>query len=418
MMEITNPREPRLVWERTYENMGMSYSVPAPVRVGDEWYLVFGSGPSEYDGTSSNGGYIYVVDMRTGAPVGTDDWRWGELKAGGTAYFSDPMALDIFQSANADAVYLANNYYDGGWRSDILKIAVPCATDHCPWDNVSDDQIVYDSDPANWRLQTFFQSDRPVSVKLASSTDPLDNVLLYFGTGRYLEDSDKSTTDQNYLYGVKDPFYNKAKYENQNGSYYHDFNSNLTLDRDALFQSDDVVVTTEGYVSGLASGGDQEFSTFLNDIRLNEDGWALSLITNSPDPSERIITRSAILGGVVLTPTYTPNADVCGMGGDTALVGLYYETGTGYIRQIFDIDPSNKRTATIDTGTSTSTQEIVEIRDDKLLKGTPAPKIVFHVGLEGGATSKLQMSNRGEGGGITNPALYFRSIITEWWDNE
>jgi hypothetical protein len=99
-------------------------------------------------------------------------------------------------------------------------------------------------------------------------------------------------------------------------------------------------------------------------------------------------------------------------------VGLYYETGTGYIRQIFDIDPSNKRTATIDTGTSTSTQEIVEIRDDKLLKGTPAPKIVFHVGLEGGATSKLQMSNRGEGGGITNPALYFRSIITEWWDNE
>jgi type IV pilus assembly protein PilY1 len=418
MMEITNPREPRLVWERTYENMGMSYSVPAPVRVGDEWYLVFGSGPSEYDGTSSNGGYIYVVDMRTGAPVGTDDWRWGELKAGGTAYFSDPMALDIFQSANADAVYLANNYYDGGWRSDILKIAVPCATDHCPWDNVSDDQIVYDSDPANWRLQTFFQSDRPVSVKLASSTDPLDNVLLYFGTGRYLEDSDKSTTDQNYLYGVKDPFYNKAKYENQNGSYYHDFNSNLTLDRDALFQSDDVVVTTEGYVSGLASGGDQEFSTFLNDIRLNEDGWALSLITNSPDPSERIITRSAILGGVVLTPTYTPNADVCGMGGDTALVGLYYETGTGYIRQIFDIDPSNKRTTTIDTGTSTSTQEIVEIRDDKLLKGTPAPKIVFHVGLEGGATSKLQMSNRGEGGGITNPALYFRSIITEWWDNE
>ena len=52
-----------------------------------------------------------------------------------------------------------------------------------------------------------------------------------------------------------------------------------------------------------------------------------------------------------------------------------------------------------------------------MLKGTPAPKIVFHVGLEGGATSKLQMSNRGEGGGSTN-TLYFRSMITEWWDNQ
>ncbi len=192
----------------------------------------------------------------------------------------------------------------------------------------------------------------------------------------------------------------------------------MTLSRDALFQSDNVVVTTGGYVSGLPSGGDQGFAQFLNEVRYNEDGWYLSLNTNDPQPSERIITRSAILGGIVLTPTYTPSADICGMGGDTALLGVYYETGTGYTSQIFDIDPSHIRTITINDGTTSSTQEIVEIRDDKLLKGTPAPKIVFHVGLEGGATSKLQMSNRGEGGGITNPALYFRSIITEWWDNE
>ncbi len=219
MLEITNPREPRLMWERTYENMGMSYSVPAPVLVNDQWYLVFGSGPNAYDGTSAHGGYIYVVDMKTGAPVGTDDWRWGEIKKNGNAYFADAMTMDIFQSANADVIYMANNYYSAGWESDILKITIPCSTGHCPWDGVSDDEIIYNSDPASWGLSTFFESDRPVSVKLAATTDPLDNVLLYFGTGRYIEDNDKITADQNYLYGIRDPFYNKEKYDDQNGDW-------------------------------------------------------------------------------------------------------------------------------------------------------------------------------------------------------
>ena len=427
LMDITEPRNPRLMWERTYDNLGMSYSVPAPVRVGDQWFLVFGSGPSEYDGTSDNGGYIYVVDLETGDPIGSggNDWLFGEIKTvdplnnnAGNGYFNDPLVLDIFQSANADAIYLANNYYDGsGWASDIIKITVPCYS--CPWDGFNDDQAVYEDDPSQWERSDFFYSDRPVSVKLSASTDPLNNLLIYFGTGRYLSPFDQTDTDQQYMYGIKDPFYNSNLYEGKNGSHYHNFGTPKGLSRSDLFASDGIEVTTSGNVLGLASGV-AEFSQFVNDMRWNEDGWYLSLITNGTLPSERIITRSAILGGIVLTPTFTPNSDICGMGGDTQLLGVYYETGTGYTTQIFDIDDANLRTTTVTTTnadgtTSTSTEEIVEIRNDKILKGTPAPKIVFHVGLEGGATSKLQMSNRGEGGGSTN-TLYFRSMITEWWD--
>ena len=288
-------------------------------------------------------------------------------------------------------------------------------------DNASDTDVQYDGDPANWELGTLFASDRPVSVKLNSTVDPLKNVLLYFGTGRYISEADKTDPAQQYLYGIKDPFYNEEKHGPSKDNYYHNVSSFLPLTRGDLFGSSDVLVTTEGYVTGLPSGGDLEFSQFVQNMRLEQDGWFISLIDNSPDASERVITRSAILGGIVLTPTFTPSSDVCEMGGTTSLIGVYYETGTGYTNQIFDIDTLRQTNVTINNGdgtTTTSSQDVVEIRDDRLIRGTPAPKVVFHVGLEGGATSKLQMSNRSEGGGATNPGLYFRSTITEWWDNE
>ena len=104
------------------------------------------------------------------------------------------------------------------------------------------------------------------------------------------------------------------------------------------------------------------------------------------------------------------------MGGDTALLGVYYETGTGYTHQLFDIATKRMKSVTVEG--NTNSEEIVEIRDDNLLHGTPAPKIIFHAGMEGGARALIQ-----QGSGVienigVNPALYFKSMITEWWENE
>ena len=50
MMDVTDPRNPKLMWERTYPELGMTTCTPAPAHVGSRdgsgsWYLVFGSGP-------------------------------------------------------------------------------------------------------------------------------------------------------------------------------------------------------------------------------------------------------------------------------------------------------------------------------------------------------------------------------------
>jgi hypothetical protein len=52
------------------------------------------------------------------------------------------------------------------------------------------------------------------------------------------------------------------------------------------------------------------------------------------NPSERVISKATVLGGIVFFPGYTPNDDICGFGGDTNFYADYYETGTAYYKHI------------------------------------------------------------------------------------
>jgi Tfp pilus tip-associated adhesin PilY1 len=328
--------------------------------------------------------------------------------------------LDLFQSHNADTIFMANNYISGNkWQSDIWKIAVPCS--QCQWEtdangfplyNVLKDELAYDTDPTQWVVnQNFFHADAPVTAQLTSTVDPLDNLVLYFGTGRYMGQDDTIDNSQQYLYGVKDPFYNKTKYES---SYYHNFGTPLPLNQSDLLDSTNIETLTTAATGSYTTGFGASilpFEKFVDTVREDENGWYVSLLTFGSSPSERIITQPALLGGVLLTPTFTPSSNICGQGGGTTFVGVYYETGTGFIRQIFDI--TNLRYGTVDGEPA----EIIEIRDDKYYLGMPAPKAVFHGGRETGAKISTQVGT----GEFVNfriyPAFYFKSMTAEWWDD-
>jgi type IV pilus assembly protein PilY1 len=431
MLDVTEPRNPKLMWERTYPELGMTTSIPAPVHIGSRdgtgsWYLVFGSGPTDYDGISSQKGHVFVVDMKTGDPMGSNGNEWIATSSQ-SSYLNEPLVLDLFQSHNADAIFIANNYISANqWRSDIWKIAVPCTK--CQWEEDSDgnkkydvlkDELEYKSDPAEWVVSNgsdgndiFFKTDGPITAQLTSTTDPLDNLLLYVGTGRYMSEDDKEDNVQQYLYCIKDPFYNEAMHD-EDGKY-HNFDETLTLEAGDLMASDTIYST-----SSLATGkkvvgyktSPMDFWDFVDKVRNEEDGWYLSLVTNGTSPSERIITQAALLGGTLLVPTFTPNNDICGENGDTTFVGVYYETGTGYTSQVF----SNEIVETMDIGGEPA--DIIAIRSDTSFKGMPALKAVFHGGLETGAHISTQVGT-GEFVNLqVDPAFYFKSMATEWWDD-
>jgi type IV pilus assembly protein PilY1 len=275
------------------------------------------------------------------------------------------------------------------------------------------DELEYFQDPAEWVVsKNFFHADGPVTAQLTSTVDPMKNLLVYFGTGRYISEDDRKDENQQYLYCVKDPFYNENRSDGTD--YLHEFGDTLALDQGGLLNTDNIKSTTSAAIGNFVVGynpSPMDFWDFVEKVRTDEDGWYLSLLTNTGNPSERIITQSAILGGIVLTPTFTPTDEICGMGGETTFVGTYYETGTGYIRQLFAIE--TPETTTVEGETA----EVIAIRDDDFYKGMPAPKAVFHSGKEGGARISTQV---GTGEFINlkvDPALYFKSMITEWWDD-
>ena len=74
-LDITNPGAPALLWEfNDPDHLGLTAAYPAVTRVGradepGEWYVVFGSGPTDFDGRSSQMASLYVLDLRTGNPV-------------------------------------------------------------------------------------------------------------------------------------------------------------------------------------------------------------------------------------------------------------------------------------------------------------------------------------------------------------
>ncbi len=399
-IDVTKPREPRLLWERYYDDLGLTTSFPAVLRVQDEWFAVFGSGPTDYDGTSTNNGHIFVVDLEDGTPYknGTDDWLFETSET--KAFMSSPVTLDKEMNFNVDAIYIGETYESGSnWKGKMYKVTIPW-TGTGQYGSTASDYVDVPDDGSNpWTLSCLFDSPRPITAPAALSIDSLDNAWAYFGTGRYLNDADKSSTDTEYFFGIKDPFFNSARTPT---NYYHsDLNdaSTLTLVENDLFNADPYIVV-EG---GAVYKNDAYYKTFdglIQEAQL-KDGWLRTLSTSG----ERMLNKASMLGGIVFAPSFVPNTDVCGFGGDSYLNGYYYETGTAYSECIF---ADGTETVTIDSETK------YRVRDKISLGAGMASSLGLHIGKEEGAKGFIQQSTGAVVDLTLTPAFNIKSGLVGW----
>ncbi|WP_319408634.1 PilC/PilY family type IV pilus protein [uncultured Desulfosarcina sp.] len=423
-MDVTNPRAPRLLWERSYENLAMSTSFPAAVAVGakrtvsggkyvwydSQWSVAFGSGPTEYDGTSNQSGYMFVVDLKTGKPFGyndgtvTHDW----LFTTGTANTSmnSPTAFDKNLTYNVDSIYFGS-IADAGTTPPSLEGKVYKINTHTVGVDTADPTFGVPSEtPTDWTMWPMADSPGPITAPIALSTDKKNNVWAFFGTGRYQSNADKMDENQQYFFGVKDPYFNKDHVTSPDDYYYNTAKA-LEVDWSTdLFDATGYSVHTNRTVTGGVAGV-TDWSTLLTEAR-KYDGWYHELEAVAGNPSERVISKATILGGIVFFPGYTPNDDICGFGGDTNFYANYYETGTAYYKHILP--------GTITTVTQGS--ETTELVNSKYFvgHGAPPPAAGFHVGREKGATAFLQMST-GEVVKINvETAFPIKSGIAAWRD--
>ncbi len=309
-IDVTDPENPKVLWEFADNNTAFTTTGPAIIHIpakklnaqGKEvddtskdgyWYVVFASGPDNYDGTAHQPLYLYILDLKTGklerkvqlsgtvCTVPNSDCFKDLI--GGYDAFAGRMfnsSIDLNNNYSDDALYFGYNYYDNGWKGGVLRV-------------ITKD----DPDPSHWKLSKLIGGIGPVTAGIRELEDKTNNTLwIYFGEGRYFKKGDDPST-QRKIFGVKDPCYS-------NGKFVDSCNTVLSL-------TDLTDVTDNG------------------DATINNDGWYIKLSpSNSSYDAERLISDPVVstIGWVIYT-TFSPTSDICGFGGNTSIWMVNYSNG-------------------------------------------------------------------------------------------
>lgn len=378
-LDVTDPLNPRLLWEFNDPDLGYTTSNPAIMRFGDPkergiWYVVFGSGPTTKDGESQRtDAFIYVLDLATGNLVLKKSVRQIDPSLPEKVVLASPLTVDLHLDYQVDLIYIGVSYKktDGSWAGEIIRIK----TGESP-------------DPSQWEYGVFTKFDQPITSAPSIAIDESDRLWLYWGTGRYYSKTDQADLSEQRIYGVWDPM-------------------DKTIGGADLQDVTPVTVYEYGWVDLDDNGRvDITFSAYLAERRnayasqRPSYGWYLRL-----SRGERVLDKPIVVGGTVLLTSFKPSNDICAYGGESYLYALYYETGTAYKEPIVGY---GGRTVQVN---GQSAQEI--LKKIRLGTGTPT-SVVVHTGQEKGVVSLVQLGTGQVVEVKTNPAFSPKSGTILW----
>lgn len=351
MFDITNPEEkPKLLGRYTHPDLGFTTSYPAIARVENEakteasWFAVFGSGPrndagvKDYRDYNANltpqAGKIFVVEMEATGFTNDNVFDTGDLKS----IMGDPSVIDVNLDFSADVIYIGSTVHvdDDSTKGAIYRLNTLREPDLSVW-------------TANNNLSTLFVDDPdtmgPLLIPPSASMDTQGNFWVYFGTGILRNKNDMVNKEQQRFYAIKD-----ACWENKSDATKcrHADKTQLSdpynyVREPDLFNANDAVIRpttgsgTQVEAAECPDGTSCSYNELISYVR-EKDGWYVDLYVDGAalKPSERVLARSAVLGGLLLFTTYTPLNDVCSVFGSSSLYALYYETGTAYNKPVFE----------------------------------------------------------------------------------
>ena len=363
-LDVTDPGPTQFspLWDKIPFNGRMSSTVPAIGKVKanngavDSWAAIITSGYTSTDIT----GEIAALDIATGqklnmwkilgpAPYWDDD-RNTQAKAAGSPYYtlSSPAVLDSDMDGYLDLIYAGD-------------------TEGTLW------KFYYDYEQKSWeRVELFHATDASGNPQAITATPALafsnagKYLRIYFGTGKYMEESDKADSTQNGFYCLIEE---RQSVDNANRGH---FTGTTTIDKADL-----------GNVSSIVYSSDF-FDAANEDVKINAlaNGWYFYLDHQAGNPSERVLAKPLIAAKYVFFTSFAPNQDVCGFGGDARLYAVEYLSGTvdddeserpldigmGIpSRPVYYLDPTTlKTTAFIQTTDATAHKPNLDLEDRSL----------------------------------------------------
>jgi type IV pilus assembly protein PilY1 len=273
-LDITDPVDPRPLWSFTADNnpnMGYSYGTSYITKLADgTWVVVVSSGynnvPEGGKYASADGrGYVFVLNLADGSVIKT----------------------------------ISNGSGSSGSPSGLGKLNVKVANFNI--DNTA--QIAYGGDlnGVMWRFDlesgtaskvADFGPSKPI-MAAPEIAEVEGKRVVYFGTGRYLGDTDLDDGGTQSLYGIKDD------------------GSTTVTSTDSLVQQ----TITDSGPSRTISGNSVDWS--------KKAGWYVNL----PEGGERVTIDPQLYAGTLVFATTVPSVSACQPGGYSWLYQLNYKTG-------------------------------------------------------------------------------------------
>jgi len=263
----------------------------------DEWAVIIGNGynNTEADGYASSTGHaalfvLFIEKGIDGSWATSGDYIKIDTEAGSTTTpngLATPTPVDTDGDGKMDTVY-AGDLEGNMWKFDLS-----------------------DSDPSNW--ESAFktgQTPKPLYIAKDSSNNeqaitsaplvtrhPNTGYLISFGTGKYIELSDISSTDTQSIYAI--------------------------WDQDATVSNRSTLVE-QTVIELQTINSDKYRITSSNAVDYtSKDGWFMDL----PESGERVDINPVIRDQRFVFATRTPSSAACVAGGSSWLMELDYLTG-------------------------------------------------------------------------------------------
>jgi hypothetical protein len=338
----TPPYEPyraTYLWEFIDPDLGETWSDPSIERVnatstsclntGAAWGVFFGSGPAVVDSQqATKRAYLYGIKAddasalwKSATSVPVNKW---ELLASGLRQNNvagSPVVVDLMDpntdwasypaACQRHRVYVGDSYGTMYRHTKVGPGETPHQTRLFQFNPLP---ATADLTPIRGRPTYAFSADKTV-------------VWLYYGTGRYEVEADKSTTAQQYFFGLKDL---------ASGSF---VNTAATYAQDATS-----LATLQTAIQAVPIGAGTKTIRTLSGTNADGKSWALKLFKPATGGSERSFTKPLVVGGIVFFTTFIPEAGGCGGSGDTYVFALDYKTGLPPSKPVFDLNGDKKFT--------------------------------------------------------------------------
>ncbi len=346
LFDVTDPESPPVfLGEISHPQLGFTTSQPAVFKrrvAGEdffspsvnEWYLAFGSGPTELDDATSDGqnAGLFLFDLQTMSfESGFDPLDIGRADS----FVGDIKVYDANNDYVDDVIYFG--VVEGGPGSEsggLYRINLE--------EGASSASVLIDRGPV---------VAAPSVVRGASG-----RVWVNFGTGRLYMAEDNRTGEQNYFFGVMEPV---------------DSSTGEITWTDSVSRSSDlqpvgnIRVLSSGDLNASVTVGSDSVDTFdqlMVAIRENRDGWYRPLAqTTGVGFSERSITESLVVRTTLLFSSYIPALNPCDPEGTSNLYGVDFRTGTAAPFDFFitNPDPTDYVEPYIDLGPGLATAPTV-----------------------------------------------------------